>query len=71
MREAVVAVAADKGCALVALDDVFRRIREQDPGRQLHVADGHCNDAGYAVMAEAIGRVIVARLPPSPSRQGK
>lgn len=53
----VIAEAAEEtGATLIDLVPVFTAAARDRPGERLHVADGHCNDAGYALVADVVGR---------------
>lgn len=52
-------LAEDRQCPFVANDEVFEAIRAARPNVVLTVADGHCNDEGYGVMAEQFARAIL------------
>jgi len=57
-RDMLRRLAADEGVPFVENDTVFAGIRKQEPGRVLNVADGHCNDDGYGVMAQSVAAAI-------------
>jgi len=57
------ALAAELGAPLIdntAYFTLLRRANPKDFDRKYFVSDGHCNDAGYALMAENAYRVLVA-----------
>jgi hypothetical protein len=51
--------ADDKGAAFVDVEAAFQHIPEQERPAYF-VLDGHCNDRGYAVVADAVGRALIA-----------
>jgi tetratricopeptide (TPR) repeat protein len=57
-HEAARAVAAELTVAWLPLFEDFARAQLEQPETPLRVHDGHCNDAGYALMAEAFARRI-------------
>ncbi len=57
-REMLRQLAEDEGVPLVENDMAFAGIRTKEPGRVLNVADGHCNDDGYGVMAQGFAAAI-------------
>jgi hypothetical protein len=57
-------LAAAEGCTFVPVDEAIAAAKKAEPGRELHVADGHCNDDGYGVMAARVAEAIRA-LPPA------
>jgi hypothetical protein len=59
------ALAAEEGCGFVEIDTAFEKIHRAQPDRVLTVADGHCNDDGYGVMADEVARAILAVLKPA------
>jgi hypothetical protein len=67
------ALAAEENCAFVEIDTVFAAIKKAEPQRVLTVADGHCNDDGYGIMAAEFARAIVAatKARPDLGRPGK
>ncbi|MBI4879348.1 MAG: hypothetical protein HY812_06765 [Planctomycetes bacterium] len=54
-------VAEDEGALLVDLEPVFAELLETAAEEDYFIADGHCNDAGYAVMARAVAAAIRGR----------
>jgi hypothetical protein len=54
-------VVRDTGARFVPVHEAFARARRAEPDRELFVADGHCNDAGYRILAEEFARAIIAR----------
>lgn len=61
-HQAALRAAAEASAApFVPVHDRFARELQTRPREQLFVADGHCTDAGYAIMAEEFA-AIVARL---------
>jgi lysophospholipase L1-like esterase len=53
---AVRALAATDGTAWVDVRAPFRELLAREPWSAYFILDGHCNDRGYAVMAETIAR---------------
>ncbi len=53
-------VAARLEVSLVETWPAFRTALTAAPGLELYVPDGHCNDAGYALLAEQVAAVVVA-----------
>lgn len=51
-------VAADLGVELVVTKPLLDAALAAEPGAELFVADGHCNDRGYALMAKAVAAAI-------------
>ena len=64
-RRMLQALAQEEGVPFVENDVAFAAIRQKEPGRTLTVADGHCNDDGYGVMAEGFAAAIRALRRPS------
>lgn len=60
MRAIVRSLADDEGCAWVEVDEAFAGLAAREPGRVLFVADGHCNDDGYGVIADAVARTLAS-----------
>jgi lysophospholipase L1-like esterase len=58
-EQAVRAVATELDVPWVPVFEELGRAREEQPDVELFVHDGHCNDAGYDLMAEAFAREIV------------
>jgi hypothetical protein len=50
--------AAARAIDFVAVSERFERELTTRRREELFVADGHCSDAGYAIMAEEIGRAV-------------
>jgi len=59
--DAVRAVATELGVTLLPVHERFERARREQPAAAFFVADGHCNDRGYALMAEVFAEHITAR----------
>lgn len=59
------ALAKEEGVPFVENDTAFAAIRQKEPGRTLTVADGHCNDDGYGVMAGCFAEAIRALRKPA------
>lgn len=53
------ALAAELDVSWVPVFKRFESAREAEPGVELFVHDGHCNDAGYDLMAKAFAQEIV------------
>jgi lysophospholipase L1-like esterase len=60
IRQVGQAVASELQCQFLAIDITFQRLAKDEPNRVLYVADGHCNDDGYGVIAEHYARTILA-----------
>lgn len=60
-------VAEETGTRLINLRAHFRRLMQSHEREEYFVADGHCNDAGYAEIA----RVVAAALTDSDATAGK
>lgn len=59
VRDALVAgVAATTGARFVALQPAFADLLRTTPRTELFIADGHCNDRGYGVMAAAVAAAM-------------
>ncbi len=58
-RRLAATIADETGVAWVDTADALALRIRAEPDADFFVADGHCNDAGYGVMAEAIGNTIV------------
>lgn len=59
-RGSIESLAAEEGVPFVAVDRAFARMQEQEPTLVLRVADGHCNDDGYGLMATEFAKAIAA-----------
>jgi len=55
-------LAEELGVAWVAVHEAFSGARSAEPDIELFVRDGHCNDRGYDLMAEAVAHAVEARL---------
>jgi lysophospholipase L1-like esterase len=55
-------VADELGVAFVDMRRLFTLRRGDVPESALCAADGHCNDAGYAIVAEIVAETLVPRL---------
>jgi lysophospholipase L1-like esterase len=55
-------VAAELGVALVETDAAFAARRTAEPSVDLFVTDGHCNDAGYRLLAQLVAVAVGAAL---------
>ncbi len=58
IQEALRGLAEDEGVLLVDLEPVFAELLETAAEEDYFIADGHCNDAGYAVMARAVAAAL-------------
>lgn len=52
------ALAQSTGVTRVDLAPEFTRRKREEPGVEYFVPDGHCNDAGYGIVARLVARVI-------------
>ena len=59
IRQLEQALANELHCRFVVIDTTFQQLAKDEPKRVLHVADGHCNDDGYGVIAEHYARTIL------------
>jgi lysophospholipase L1-like esterase len=57
----LIEVANAAGAAWVPLYEEFQRVRAAEPDRELLVPDGHCNDAGYQLMAQVLANTLSER----------
>lgn len=55
-------VAAELGVPFVAVRERFDRELQTRARSELFVADGHCNDAGYQIVAELVAEVVAPLL---------
>ncbi len=62
-------VAAEMSVPVVDLDPVFHDLLQHEPHDRYFIADYHCNDAGYGIIAQQVAQVLfaVAGSPPSAS----
>ena len=56
--DATRALAESSGVTRVDLTPEFTRRQSEQPGAEYFVPDGHCNDAGYGVVAQLVARVV-------------
>ncbi len=56
------ALRRDTGVTVLDLHAEFRRARRAAPTVELFAGDGHCNDAGYRLMADLVARDAVSRV---------
>ncbi|MFY9342124.1 MAG: GDSL-type esterase/lipase family protein [Planctomycetota bacterium] len=72
-RHVLQRVAEQEACPLVEQDVVFAAVRAEAPNRVLNVADGHCNDDGYGIMAAQFAKAIqaLAAKPGQPTGVGR
>lgn len=54
-------IAQHTGAGWFDLHSKFQELLRAEPSADLFIADGHCNDAGYRFMAEAIARDVEQR----------
>jgi lysophospholipase L1-like esterase len=52
-------VAEENAIPLVDVEPTFRDSLRTAPKERYFVPDGHCNDKGYAIVAEAVGRKVL------------
>lgn len=52
------ALAASQAALFVDIEAVFRRLRDERPDARLFAPDGHCNAAGYGVIAQALAEAL-------------
>ena len=52
------ALARQEHCRLVDVEARFAQERRATPQPVLFVGDGHCNDDGYALMADEFARAV-------------
>ena len=60
-HESTRSVAQELSVEYVDVLHAFRKAKETEPGLQLFVHDGHCNDRGYALMARTFADALMAK----------
>ncbi len=56
---AVREVAGESGIPLVDVDPVFRDLLQHERHDRYFIADYHCNDAGYGIIAQQVAQVLI------------
>ncbi len=51
-------IAAESGVPLVDIDPVFHELLRHERKERYFIADQHCNDAGYGIMAQQVAKVL-------------
>lgn len=70
IRATLAALADDESCTCIEVDKVFAEVLAREPGRTLFVADGHCSDDGYSLLADTVAQALLRMHTASGGRGG-
>jgi lysophospholipase L1-like esterase len=63
IQDALKGSAQDLGIPLASAESLFAKLLAQEPFEKYFIPDGHCNDAGYRLVAEEVADVLLQQEP--------